>query len=800
MSTGKYQQTPQASVSFARPTQNPNQNPRSCHTCRRRKVKCDKVSPCSNCVRSHAECVFPGPGRAPRKPRVGKGNTERETELLKRLRRLEGVVEELSGQIESEAAGKASSSSPDKEEENGENGSPNISSKPYGEQVRVTGVDEGIHKRQCLTRVEGFGQEPAKLDTLDGQLRNLVIDEGKSRYVGSDFWARLNLEVDDIREMVGEIVEDVSDDEELSPENQHPQCDDTNHQSFILGYASSDVDLLPLHPLPSQISFYWDVYVENVDPLCKFIHVPTMSSTIKRVRENLDSLRPSTEALMFGIYFAAITSLTDEEVRSSLGDDRQDLLRRYRFGLEQALARASFLNTSEIVTVQAFVLFLVCVRRHDDGRSIWSLVGLAIRLAQALGLHRDGAILGLSPFDTEMRRRLWWQICALDTRASEDYGSDPTILEASYDCKFPLNLNDSDICPNTTETPVPREGISDMTFCLIRYEICVLSRRLGFVPYRGPCHDAAKKRNLAEKEKMICDLHEHLEITYLRYCNDAGPLFWVAATIARLVVSKMNLMIHGFRSPKDDNEFPQEIRDRLFVSAVEVAEYTRLLETEGSTKKWGWLFHTYVQWYAIAFVLREICVRPPSAIVDRGWHAVNGVFGGCIRSSSNNGILWVTIRKLMIKARRKRQADLQAGTGAGLMMTPEIPQPSTDTLPSTMALVRGSKDEPAPSLGLAAAIQPDFPAGETWPAEMHSMPPTQEQLPPLAHYPLMSQEQPSSGWLLDDPALVDLDMNVEDGEIDWEGWDDVVRNYQVEIQHGTADANVPNLGSMGGWW
>src|SRR5277367_2671505 len=80
-------------------------NPRSCHTCRRRKVKCDKVEGgCGNCAKSHIECVYPGPGRAPRRPKSGavKGATERETELLKRLRRLEGVVEELSGQVEIE--------------------------------------------------------------------------------------------------------------------------------------------------------------------------------------------------------------------------------------------------------------------------------------------------------------------------------------------------------------------------------------------------------------------------------------------------------------------------------------------------------------------------------------------------------------------------------------------------------------------------------------------------------------------------------------------------------------------------
>src|ERR1700761_2736542 len=72
-------------------------NPRSCVTCRKRKVKCDKIHPCSNCNRAHIECVFPSPGRAPRKARkIGEG---RDKELLERLRRLEGVVKGMGVEV-----------------------------------------------------------------------------------------------------------------------------------------------------------------------------------------------------------------------------------------------------------------------------------------------------------------------------------------------------------------------------------------------------------------------------------------------------------------------------------------------------------------------------------------------------------------------------------------------------------------------------------------------------------------------------------------------------------------------------
>jgi len=79
------------------------------------------------------------------------------------------------------------------------------------------------------------------------------------------------------------------------------------------------------------------------------------------------------------------------------------------------------------------------------------MTGLVIRMAQALGLHRDGAnFQKLTPYEIEMRRRVWLSLCMLDVRASEDQGMEYTIALGSFDTKLPLNINDEDIGPNTT--------------------------------------------------------------------------------------------------------------------------------------------------------------------------------------------------------------------------------------------------------------------------------------------------------------------------------------------------------------
>ena len=61
------------------------------------------------------------------------------------------------------------------------------------------------------------------------------------------------------------------------------------------------------------------------------------------------------------------------------------------------------MGTTSLVVLQALVLHLLSVRDIYEPRAVWSLTGVAVRIAQGMGLERDGVFLGLPPFETEMR-------------------------------------------------------------------------------------------------------------------------------------------------------------------------------------------------------------------------------------------------------------------------------------------------------------------------------------------------------------------------------------------------------------
>lgn len=185
--------------------------------------------------------------------------------------------------------------------------------------------------------------------------------------------------------------------EEELEEHESPHDKFSSHQAFIFGYSSLKVDLKSLHPSPSQIFILWEVFKENVDPIVRILHRPTAKNILLDAASSVEKISKPAEALLFAIYFGAVVSLTEGQCRQLLDEDKAHLIKKYRFATEQALARADFLNSSSLMILQAFVFFLVFVRHMDDSRLVWSLGGLAIHLAQALGIHRDGSQFGLTP-------------------------------------------------------------------------------------------------------------------------------------------------------------------------------------------------------------------------------------------------------------------------------------------------------------------------------------------------------------------------------------------------------------------
>lgn len=145
-------------------------NPRSCTTCRKRKVRCDKKYPCASCLKTGSVCVFPGPGRAPRRSRK-----PQDAELMARLKRLEGVVQSLNNMPPSEGEV--------------ERPGPAVQDNPNN----CLSTLENLENGGCLARKILKKDSPPP--GLVKEFGRLSVEGGRSAYVSNRFWVSLSEEV-----------------------------------------------------------------------------------------------------------------------------------------------------------------------------------------------------------------------------------------------------------------------------------------------------------------------------------------------------------------------------------------------------------------------------------------------------------------------------------------------------------------------------------------------------------------------------------------------------------------------------
>ncbi|KAL4935909.1 hypothetical protein BDV06DRAFT_206007 [Aspergillus oleicola] len=627
--------------------------PRSCTLCRQRKIKCDRQQPCANCVRLESTCVYPaGFGRAPKRPRKTV-----EARLLAQLSRLETAVKRMEGQ----------STTP-------------------------------VH-----TTTSNANDDPKRNPSIDSQIGRLVIDNMQSCYVSSAPWAQLGDEIEELRDLLHHPASDDENDDQLSVSTSTAEGPGAGPgpgaNGAILGYRAIAHSLATYHPPLSLAVLLFDIFKANVLPLIRIFHTPSLDRLFWDAIASMDSLDRNMEALLFAIYYAAVISLESEECLRIFGTPRVSLLETYRFATEQATARADLLNTQNLILLQATVVFLTALRNEDDSRTVWSLTALVYHIAQAMGLHRDGAAFGLRPLETELRRRLWWHICLLDNRSTDYHGSEPIVHEHIFDTKMPLHINDADITADMTTPPQEREEATEMTLCLIRCHSMRVIWKVGYMAPRERLNaDSNNKGTDWEKrQKLVEELERRLQEKYLRHCDPNAPFRRLALMVARVITRRIWMTVLCSRSQTD-----RGVRDKLFHDSVEVLQYSKSLLTDKDIRQWAWHSKTHIQWYSVAILLAELCRRPPSPECDEAWECVNAIYERwSIMEAEKRGTLWRPIRRLMARARYVRDVQWKSanvntganGNGSGVGVgsfssgkgVGEIGQPGIGALAGTCA-------------------------------------------------------------------------------------------------------------------
>ncbi|KAI8687120.1 Zn(2)-C6 fungal-type domain-containing protein [Fusarium sp. Ph1] len=563
----------------------------SCVLCQQRKVRCDKNKPCANCVKAKVECrVIP-----PQPPRRRKKRLQ-EKDLIDRLKKYESLLAEHGVKVDA-----------------------------IGHELRPDGPP-GDDVDELENDFEGLKTSPeASSSPAASQVEK----------TGGGTWFSLHKEFRASEHM----LQDSSEDE--------PEVGSTIHRAFDRMFATDGFPFIiggPLGPItqlhPSTIHIFqlWQIYIENINPLLKITHIPTVQAQIIEASSDIANAPSNIEALMFSIYLMAITSLEDADVYKRFNESKKELLARYHSGTQQALAKAGFMRVNDPILLQAYILYLFAVRWFVDPRQVFCLIGLAVRIAQRMGLHRDPGQFGLPPFEVEQRRRLWWTLVGYDRRLGEMSGSTVTALSSGGDCKLPLNVNDSDLHVDGKEMPTPHTGPTEMLFALTRVELAMAvssdSNRDSYKlnnPDKSPAATPGSRSTatirLAGQDGPSYSLEgycAHIEGTYLSQCDPKIPLHFFTLTMTRQALCKMRILSFLVRMHNADHVPLKEIeRDNLFLQATQMIEYDNVVQSSESLRPFKWYSMHHFPFPAYMFLVQELRHRVSGPMVERAWDAIS---------------------------------------------------------------------------------------------------------------------------------------------------------------------------------
>ena len=486
------------------------------------------------------KCIFSAPSRLPR-GRQG-GRRKADSELLSRIAKLESLVKNLEGDGSSPASKSDSPSSSD-----------------WGMiQQRKLPATSSTTSRKTSKDDTGTTFDKPFLRTISDEISGLryVISSGQS---------------DD-------------EDEEVDSDPEDQGANDTSlseHSRFAICGPGWLADQVGVSQYPSAVQ------ISALLELRAYLQGKSKSLDCSPGPKGL-------EALHFSIFHAAATSLTEEECVGKLGEERQILLRRYRLATELGLAKADFINATEISTLQALVLFLQSVRAYDRSRFSWTLVSLCVRIAQALGLQRENNHRSFPLFQREMRRRLWWQICMLDMSLAGDRGTDPFVGPGTYNTQIPLYINDADIWLGGPEEVPESDNYADMAFSCIVWDIYETSKQLNYVPAVEATGDAAAAETQAERVDLVMKAQERLEQRYLRHLDMTIPIHWGTKMVADCI--RGSLWLQVYRPLQQRTGFGLEVQHpNVLHLSLEIMERGKMMLSHPATASFTWLSASYVQ-------------------------------------------------------------------------------------------------------------------------------------------------------------------------------------------------------------
>lgn len=255
------------------------------------------------------------------------------------------------------------------------------------------------------------------------------------------------------------------------------------------------------------------------------------------------------------------------------------------------------------------------------------MLGVAIRIAQRMGMDSESTCAKLSPFEAEMSRRLWWSLVLFDSRMSELAGHKSSVLSPTWNCKVPLNVNDSDIRPEMKEPPALQGKTTESTFAVVRSELADFTRHTMFhVEFTSPALKpiiSLSRHNPPPEREALATFEEMVESKHLKFCNPDIPLHFMTIWTTRTYLAKCRLIEHHSTYSSSSAHQTEVQHDTAMAYALKMLECDTKVLKSPLTKGYIWFLDYFFPFMAYIHIVQDLQRRPVSKQAQRAWEIMS---------------------------------------------------------------------------------------------------------------------------------------------------------------------------------
>jgi transcriptional regulatory protein GAL4 len=175
-----------------------------------------------------------------------------------------------------------------------------------------------------------------------------------------------------------------------------------------------------------------DAYFRYYHTTYPFLHEPLF-------RSQLQGKSPRPEGNSWTILYNAVLALG----AWCIGDDDSVMDDFFYRKVARIPEESSIFESGNLAMVQALLLLSNYAQKRNRPNTGWNYLGLAVRMALSLGLHKEFPNWEITHLQREMRRRVWWGLFVFDSGASITFGR-PVLLpeQGIMDASPVLNIHE----------------------------------------------------------------------------------------------------------------------------------------------------------------------------------------------------------------------------------------------------------------------------------------------------------------------------------------------------------------------